>query len=351
MPDLDVLRDLTPQFPPPGLDDLAAVVRRRRRRAVLTAGAGVAASAVLAAAVMTGVARSDRSMDPVEDPTDGRTAVDGSWAPDRIRAEGGSLDFLQGREGALAARFWSVCTRPDCDYAKTGDNYDHRVIHSALEVTVDGYRTSGLFGLNGGPGEWPETHLQPFDGDSVYVQDRTRQGGTQERYRLLNADGTSTELTMLPSAAPAAPGPDVVRHTWLSNGLARVDEAAGTIQRLDLPDGVIVHGGRGLVAWAESATDKLLWGVDLNGCVVYWQQPSGDFAHRDLECRSPLPNLFIDDNPRVTAWFTAERMAVTELGGSKGLPVALHVSLDRGTTWQRIPVTEHTMYDVLEQLG
>ena len=44
-------------------------------------------------------------------------------------------------------------------------------------------------------------------------------------------------------------------------------------------------------------------------------------------------------------------MAVIELGGSKCLPVALHVSLDRGDTWQRIPVTEDTMYDMLERLG
>ena len=44
-------------------------------------------------------------------------------------------------------------------------------------------------------------------------------------------------------------------------------------------------------------------------------------------------------------------MALIELGGRKFLPVALHVSLDRGATWQRIPVTGDTMYDVLEQLG
>lgn len=343
MPDLDVLRDLTPQFPPPGLDDLAAVVRRRRRRAVLTAGAGALAAVVVVTTLSGGMPRRDRSIDPVDEPTDGRTADAVAWTPDRIRAEGDPLDFLQARDGALEARFWSVCERPDCDYGKTGDNYDARVIHSALEVTVDGYRTSGLFGLNGGPGDWPETHLQPFGDDSIYVQDRSRQGGTQLRYRLLNADGTATELTMLPSTAPAAAGPDVVRTTWLgSTGLARLDEAAGTIQRLDLP-------ADPLIDWAESAADKLLWGVAY-GCVVYWQQPGGDFAHRDLDCRFPA-DLSFDDDPRLAAWFTAERLAVIELGGRKSLPVALHVSMDSADTWQRIPVTEDTMYEVLEQLG
>ena len=41
---------------------------------------------------------------------------------------------------------------------------------------------------------------------------------------------------MLPSTAPAAPGPDLVRTSAMSAGLARVDDTAGTIQRLDLPD-------------------------------------------------------------------------------------------------------------------
>jgi hypothetical protein len=69
----------------------------------------------------------DRSMDPVGDPTDGRaggrTAEDLTWAPERIRAEGDSLDFVEGRDGALEARFWSVCERVDCDHAKSRDNY------------------------------------------------------------------------------------------------------------------------------------------------------------------------------------------------------------------------------------
>ena len=342
MPDIEVLRDLTPQFPPPALDDLAAVVRRRRRRAALTAGAGALAAVVVVATLLGGMPRNDRSTDPVDDPTDGRTAENQSWSPERIRAEGDTHGGLPGQDGALDARFWSVCDRADCDYGTTGDNYDHRVVHSALEVTVDGYRTSGLFGLNGGPGEIPETHLQPFNDDTIFVQDKSRHGGTQERYRLLNADGTTTDLTMLPSTAPAAAGPNVVRTSARSAGLARVDEAAGTIQRLDLPDAVFF--------WAQSAADELLWGI-ANGCVVYWQQPGGDFTHRDLDCRSPLPDLGIDDGPRATAWFTAERIAVTELGGSKGLPVALHVSLDRGATWQRFPVTEDTVDGVLDQLG
>jgi hypothetical protein len=367
MPDLEALRDLTPQFPPPSLDDLAAVVRRRRRRAALTAGAGALAVAavVVVATLIGGMPSNDRSMDPVDDPTDGRTdrtAEDLSWAPDQIRAEGdteGTMNFSQGRGGALEARFWSVCERVDCDYdaMRTGDNYDYRVIHSALEVTVNGYRTSGVFGLNQGPGEFPEIHLQYFDDDTIYVQDWDRQGGTQWRYRLLNADGTTTDLTMLPSAAPPAPGPDVVRTSFLVGGrapvgdsfefagLALVDDTAGTIQRLDLPDAVFT--------WADSAADELLWGVgEDGGCVAYWQQPAGEFAHRELDCRSSSPVLQIAGDDFLPAtWFTAERMAVIELGGSKFSPVALHVSLDRGDTWQRIPVTEDTMNDVLEQLG
>ena len=93
---------------------------------------------------------------------------------------------------------------------------------------------------------------------------------------------------MLPSTAPPAAGPDVVRTTDSSSGgLARVDEAAGTIQRLDLPDAVY--------QWAESAADELLWGV-ASGCVVYWQEPGGDFAHRELECNvHPDPDPLLID--------------------------------------------------------
>ena len=357
MPDLEVLRDLTPQFSPPGLDDLATVVRRRRRRAALTAGAGALAAGVVVATLIAGVPRSDRSIGPVDDPTDGQTegqtAEDRGWAPDRVRAEGDPEGWLDGLDGGPTARFWIACPRDNCDRSEWYDHYNREDFRSALEVTVNGYRSSGLFDLNGGPGvdlsggpggTWAEIGTQPFDDDSIYVQDWSRQGGTQERYRLLNADGTTTDLTMLPTPAPPAPGPDVVRTTWSSGGLARVDDTAGTIQRLDLPDEVFV-------GWAEWTADELLWGVAEN-CVVYWQQPGGNFAHRQLECKAPDRDpLMIDDTPRANSWYTAERMALIELGGSKFDSVALHVSLDRGDTWQRIPVTGDTMYDVLEQLG
>ena len=352
MPDLEVLRDLTPQFPPPGLDELAAVVRRRRRRAVLTAGAGALAAVVVVATLIGGMPRSDRSTDPVDDPTDGRTAgrPRTSPGPPTGSAPRATPHRLVGGTGRRARGAVLVGLRESQLRLRrhaTGDNYDYRVIHSALEVTVDGYRTSGLFGLNGGPGEIPEIQQQPFDDDSIYVQDWGRQGGTQERYRLLNADGTTTELTMLPSTAPPAAGPDMVRTSSGATfgprpGLSRVDDAAGTIQRLDLPAAVY--------QWAESAADELLWGVARRLRRVLAA------AGRRLRpprpgLQVPVPDLSIDDDdPRPAAWFTAERMAVTELGGSKGLPVALHVSLDRGDTWQRIPVTEDTVDDVLARL-
>ena len=322
------------------IDERATVVRRRRRRAAFTAGTLVAV--VVVATQMGGMPRSDRSIDPVLDPTDvqtdGRTAEDPSWAPERIRAEGEPIDFVDGRDRALEARFWAVCEEPNRGATCDPGIYDHRVVHFAFEVTVDGYRTSGVFGLNGGPGEIPEIQLHPFDDDSVFVQDRSRQGGTRHRFRLLNADGATTDLTWLPTTAPAAPGPDLVATHGEMAALARVDATAGTIQGLDLPAQVF--------GWATSAADDLLWGV-ANGCVVYWQQPSGDFAHRDLDCRSPIPDLDIDRGPRAAAWFTAERMSVTELGDR----MALHVSLDGGANWRRIPVTEDTVDAVRDQLG
>ena len=150
---------------------------------------------------------------------------------------------------------------------------------------------------------------------------------------------------MLPSTAPPAAGPDVVRTSYSSGGLARVDEAAGTIQRLDLPDAVY--------QWAESAADELPVGSRqaAASCTGRSRGATSPTVNWSASAPGPGPPDDRDDEPRATAWFTAERMAVIELGGSKCLPVALHVSLDRGDTWQRIPVTEDTMDDVLEQLG
>ena len=72
------------------IDERATVVRRRRRRAAFTAGAGTLVAVVVVATQMGGMPRSDRSLEPVLDPrdgrTDGRTAEDPSWAPERIRA-------------------------------------------------------------------------------------------------------------------------------------------------------------------------------------------------------------------------------------------------------------------------
>ena len=257
------------------------------------AGAGALAAVVVVATLIGGMAQ--RPVDRPGGGSDGRgrllvTGPDpGGGCPARSRR--GT------RRRALRAILDGL--QADCDYAWVGDDYDHREFHSALEVTTDGYRSSGLFGLNGGLGEWPEIGVQPFDDDSIYVQDWNRQGGTQERYRLLNADGTTTDLTMLPSTAPPAAGPDVVRTTFSSGGLARVDEAAGTIQRLDLPDAVFVGGGLGgrrAVVGSRRGLRRVLAGA------------SGRLRHRELECNVHAdqdPLMIDDDEPRATSWFTA----------------------------------------------
>ena len=152
---------------------------------------------------------------------------------------------------------------------------------------------------------------------------------------------------MLPTTAPAAAGPDLVRTSAMSAaGLARVDDTAGTIQRLDLPDAVYswarVGGGRAAVGSRRTAASCTGSNRAATSPTVTWT--AGPRSHpATRSCGSTT-------NPRAAAWFTAERMAVTELGGSEYLPVALHVSLDRGATWQRIPVTEdNTVEEVLAQ--
>ena len=116
-------RGLADRVTPPEVD--LEVVRNRaranRRRTVSLAGAGALAAVVVVATLLGGMPGSDRSTDPVVNPTDGRTDEERlAWAPDRIRAEGDPLDYVEGRDGALAARFWSVCERANCDHAEWG---------------------------------------------------------------------------------------------------------------------------------------------------------------------------------------------------------------------------------------
>ena len=348
MPELDVLRDVTNRIRPPGYDDLVAVARSRRRRAVSGAAAGAAVLALAAVTAGGALSGDQRAQLPAESPSPtstGSPPTVRTWTPERTRAEGSPVDFLGSPPARIDTQLYCtgqpVPSGSPCDSYHAYDPGEDQ--HWALEVAQGG-RTA-VFEVQGTP--W----AADFDRDSILVQDGTDR---TPRFRLLQADGTAVRLRLLRDLAPAAPGPDVIlvqdlrvyrrgmigpdgngEHPYL------VDARAGTLRPLDLPAGV---------EWWGSNVEEFLWGG--NDCRVVWQQPDGSFERHDLECTDgthPYAPAWSwtgwDDE-----WLEPGRMALAEYTdtGDGMVPLFLHVSLDRGASWQRVPVGEG--YDLGEAL-
>ena len=349
MPELDVLREVTSRLRPPGYDDLVAVARRRRRHAIVGAAAGAAVLALAAVTAGGAFSGAQRAQLPAESPspTASGSAPEGeAWTPERIRAEGSPVSFLGSPPAGLETQLYCtgqpIPTGSPCDGYHTYDPDEDQ--HWALEVARAG--RSAVFEVRGTP--W----AADVDDDSILVQDGTDQA---PRFRLLRVDGTAVRLRLLPGPAQAVPGPDVVlvqelavyrrgmlgpdgttgEHPYL------LDDRAGTLRRLELPAGV---------KWWGSNVDEFLWGG--NGCRIVWQQPDGGFERQDLECtdgafpHSPAFSWIGWDDE----WLEPGRMALAEYTdtGDGLVPLFLHVSLDRGASWQRVRVDEG--YDLGEAL-
>lgn len=338
MSDLDALRAVVRQLTPPDFDDLVAVARRRRLRYVTAVSA--AAAVVILAAGLTGNALSGndgtQELRPVDDPTPTKSSKGDEWTPDRIREEGSGEEVLTTTSG-LSAYQYLVCDGPGCDDTPIED------WHVALEVTQDD--RSALFDVLG-----REARVKEFDGDSLLVQDAEPETPDDEvRVRLLQADGTAVELRRLDGPAPAVPGPEVVVIDT-SNGLLAgsdslyfVDDRAGTVQSLDAPKEVRYWGPN---------VDEFLWGVT-DDCRVFWAN-DGAFEERQLDCSDGLDftyGIYADEFP--LGWLQPGRMAVGEQGdGRREDQNFVHVSLDYGVTWQRLPVGDgETVADVLQRLS
>jgi hypothetical protein len=335
MSDLDRLRELVRQLPPPQYESLVAVARKRRRRSALGVAAGAAAVVVLAVWIAPSLPGVAHTSQPVQQPSP--STVDG-WTPDRIRAEGERMDYLAYRSGGPSPSSIDTtlyCTGQPIESGSPCDPYHYdpeQDQHWSLEVTQGGQ--SALFEVQGRP--W----IGDFDEDSILVEDGSlvQDGTTQAvRYRLLQADGTAVQLRMVSDLAPAIPGPDVMLIQDLDGyrnprGIGPdqqeppylVDDGAGTIQPLDVPQEV---------EWWGPNVDEALWGA--TGCRVTWQQPDGNFDLHDADCR-PRRNEFTDpDWPAFTDWLEPGRMAIVEKGND-GAPMVVHASVNWGTTWQRI---------------
>lgn len=174
--------------------------------------------------------------------------------------------------------------------------------------------------------------------------------GEPVRYRLLQADGTSLELRMVDDPAPAVAGPGVVMiddfEGW-NGGMAGVehlyliDDRSGTLRPLDVPEEVRYWG---------PDPDEFLWGVT-DDCQVFWTA-SGEVQHRRLECSDGPGFTAIPTASSLDGWARAGRMVVAELRDDRlEDQMFLHVSLDSGDHWQRIPVAgEEDIADALQRL-
>jgi hypothetical protein len=336
---------------PPDFGELERRASRRGRRRVALGAAAGAAAVILSVGIAGGALSSgERTHPPVQQPspTESPSSAE-EWTPERTRAEGLPLELLARRSGpspsGLDAQLYCIgepiTTGSPCDRYHPYDPREDQ--HWALEVTQRG--RSALFDVRGTPA------IGDFDEDSILVQDGTEQA---VRFRLLQADGTAVRLRLLTGRAPAVPGPDVKLIQNLDvyrSGMFgkdgpgwrpyRVDERAGTLQLLDVPEEI---------EWWGPNVDEFLWGG--NGCRVIWQQPDGGFDTHDTGCRKPDghtdPGWNWDDG--YADWLEPGRMALVEWNNS-GAPLAVHASLDRGATWERVDIEDRVWDDTTEQIS
>lgn len=319
------------------VDVEAGLSRLRRSRRRRDTGRVVVACVVTATIIggFMGLDR-DESVAPAPQPAPTETetsSAGGEWTPEQIRAESTQATPVLTTESGFTVRQYEL------------DIEEER--HIALEVAKNGQ--SALFDVLG-----EEAWVSDFDETSLLVQDDATWPPTWPqidwgRARLLRADGTSVELRRLPDPAPAVPGPGVVvvdisnRRMAGSDSLYLVDDAARTIQRLDAPDEVRYWGPN---------VDEFLWGVTA-GCQVFWAT-AGTFEERQLPCSDGLDfsyGIYADEFP--PGWLQPGRMAFVERSdGRQRNQNFVHVSLDGGATWQRIPKKDGaTIADVLQPLG
>jgi hypothetical protein len=327
MPDVDVLRELSGQFHRPGFDDLVAVSRQRRRRSVQAgAVAGVAAVVLLVGVTALGVGDGRRSPDPAPSPSETPTSIDG-WTPEKVRAAGDVLvDRFGPAPSGLDAELYCVGEQGCDDFPP---DLPGRTGHLALELTRDG--RSVLFDVQGRP--W----AQYYGEDSILVQDGFDRS---TRFRLLYANGTELTLRVVSDPAPAVPGPDVVLVQALDRardfqvgpegpGIEPylVDEGAGTLQPLDVPVEI--------KEWGPNV-DEFLWGS--NDCRAIWQQPDGSWDVHAVDCPAHgWTSVPVDYWSYLDEWVEPGRMLLLDRN-SDGNPLAVHTSLDRGATWERVEV-------------
>ena len=344
----DLLRQGADDVERPQLDvgDLVAQAQRRLVRRRFTAATASAAAVVLITAGGFALQSDKGRTEPAPASPSETSPTAAEWTPERIRREGSPGDSqgtIPATQSGLATRLYQVCDGTRCD-PDDGAPEDLRV---ALEVSQDG--RSAVFDLDYSIQPW----VRAFDEDSVLVQDgEVGQPDAPVRYRLLQADGTAVALQMIEDPASPVPEPGmVVIDDWSAwnFGMAAetvylIDDLAGTLQPVDTPAEVRYWGPN---------PHEFLWGV-ADDCRVFWAT-GGKFEEHQLDCAGNLDFAFgISAEEFPPAWLQPGRMAVLEQtdDGQRKDQTFVHVSIDYGVSWQRVPVADgESTTEVLRQVG
>ncbi len=352
----------------------------RRRRGVGIGAAAAAVMAVLGIAVVTtsGQQAGDR-IDPVRPaPTE-----NADWPLERIRAEG-VVESEDLTASGITVRLYGRCDEtlrgpevPESVKSVCAPGIDPPIrrshSHFALEVAQDG--RSALFPIDMDD-MYPVVTAVGEDAVLVYLPPGVRANLDAASYRLLRADGTERRLrALIDDPVPAVAGPGAVTVNFEPGGSEGtthpfvLDEDAGTLRPMALArsagdrDRVL----RDLGAWWPEAglswgpnSDESLWFV-YHDCTVHWGTgefygDGGSFQEHDLDCGEGFDGAFgtgdftyLRENMFPDGWLRPGRMAAIEDRDGR---LFLHVSLDAGASWQRIPVDdEAAVPDTLRELA
>jgi hypothetical protein len=323
VPDLDPLRELTRQVQPPAFGTLVDVARRRRTRITWAVLGGVGLCLLVLA---TGL------LPRSEDDPAPESAEETSWTPGRIRNHPEALAeppaYADARRKDVAARVWMVCTARCDDWDRAtargrGDYSRTFKIRWTVEVTRNSFATSVLVPEFGAPGR------VSFWRDDLFVVTQPEAGGgcCEESHHLVSAEGEVADLATVEPAEPR-PQPGI---TLVEGKLVVIDLDAGTFAEVALP---FIAGA---VEWAPNPS-TWLWGLsghsnpagDRQTFDAVWQEPQGYFRQHRLAV-GPV-------HVEVEPLDEVGRMAFTEEHWDTG-QLAVHLSEDRGRTWQRIVVS------------
>ncbi|MGZ8743416.1 MAG: RNA polymerase sigma factor [Nocardioides sp.] len=328
--DLDRLRDLGAQVQPPAFGTLAGIARRRRTR-IYAGELGAVLLCLLLAAVVGLVAGSDDDDDQSLPRLPGRD----SWTPERIRdhpkAYGTEPTFADVGDRDVAARVWMVCTVRCESWNRAVSKgrvevpsipQKHR-LRWTMEVTRDGFETSALVPEFGQPGR------VSFLRDDLFLvsQPEAGAGCCEETRHVVSADGDVVDLTLVEPAKPR-PQPGM---TLVDGRLAVIDLDAGTFAEVAVPfvaDAVQWAPNPSTWLWGISADSNVAGDVQTSDAV--WQEPQGYFRRHRLAAGPVTVEVEPVDE--------VGKMAFTEENWDTG-GLALHLSENRGRTWQRIEVS------------